>query len=405
MKKKFITLLLAICMILPCVFMLNACGEKGGNEILHWNIIKDEWENVISTENFSIEATPEMLQNLQNHDLISLTYDYDKDNGEIKITEITKYSGYDGTIKRHYLTILGETNQYYEARTYDISNPTFPDDYRETTYDPNNHVENYIDLIEDVKNNYDKFESDSESERYTRRITSNAFGANNILNEISVLRFEDGITLICSINDKEWYITFDNPLEQAYENTKTFYIKGGPSKTDVDYAEYYFDGDNGFRIYSPNNPIANRTDGYYKRNDDGTYTMYTKQDDGSWALNQTNGSNFASVVNATKSQYLGFMDHMNDLSVVETRDSELAPYIYGYNDGVDGVLQQVVGGFTYNYYDIKITAYFNYGQSIPYIGKITWKMKITQGNASSAVYDMEMLYEDSSSIVYPEVDN
>ena len=28
MKKKFLTFLLAICLIIPCMFMLTACGEK-----------------------------------------------------------------------------------------------------------------------------------------------------------------------------------------------------------------------------------------------------------------------------------------------------------------------------------------------------------------------------------------
>ncbi len=403
MKKKFLSLLLAICMIIPCASILTACGEKNGNEISHWNIIKDEWCNVISTDNFCIETTPETLQNLQNGELISLTYDYVEDDNIIKITKIAKYNGYDGTMKYHYLIVLGAENQYYEVPTYDISNPIFPDDYRETTINPNSSMEQYIDLIEDVKNNYDEFESDLDNEEYTRNITSNVFGANNIINKILVKRIE-GINLICRTSNKEWRITFDNPLEEAYKNTKTFYVKGGPSKTDVDYAEFYFDGDNGFRIYSPNNPIANRTDGYYKRNDDGSYTMYTKQDDGSWVLSPTTGNNFTTVTNATKSQYLGFMEKMNELSVVETRDGETAPYIYGYNLG-DGILQKVDGSFTYHYYDIKITAYFNYEHHIPFIQGITWKMKITQGNASSAVYDMEMLYQDSSSIIYPEVIN
>lgn len=55
MKKKFITLLLAICMIIPCVFMLNACGEKdNSNDYLSFTLLEDGTYSVALKDNYRV---------------------------------------------------------------------------------------------------------------------------------------------------------------------------------------------------------------------------------------------------------------------------------------------------------------------------------------------------------------
>lgn len=113
--------------------------------------------------------------------------------------------------------------------------------------------------------------------------------------------------------DKYWTISYSNaPLTRAVNNllvNNQFAIKGGPSTLDPDYCEYYFDGTNGFWMYTPNNTaVENRTDAYYKENSDNTYTLYTKQtSDGSWATTSASQSTFDMVTSAVKEQYISFI--------------------------------------------------------------------------------------------------
>lgn len=65
MKKKFLSLLLAICMILPCAFMLNACGGKDKDvkiteEIWNREINDTDYSNRVSNFNYTVSInTPE----------------------------------------------------------------------------------------------------------------------------------------------------------------------------------------------------------------------------------------------------------------------------------------------------------------------------------------------------------
>ena len=55
MKKKFLSLLLAICMALPCVFMLNACGEKDDSlNYLAFTLLEDDTYSVSLKDNYRV---------------------------------------------------------------------------------------------------------------------------------------------------------------------------------------------------------------------------------------------------------------------------------------------------------------------------------------------------------------
>lgn len=46
MKKRIFSLLFAICLIIPCAFLLSACGQAGGGE--KFVVTKEEWNNALN---------------------------------------------------------------------------------------------------------------------------------------------------------------------------------------------------------------------------------------------------------------------------------------------------------------------------------------------------------------------
>ena len=73
MKKNFISILLAVLVILSSA-MFVGCNNSSKNPE-PWEISKDEWQHVISTEGFKVELIERGdINNLQDDDLISLSY-------------------------------------------------------------------------------------------------------------------------------------------------------------------------------------------------------------------------------------------------------------------------------------------------------------------------------------------
>ena len=55
MKKKFLSVLLAICMALPCLFALNACGEKDDSlDYLAFTLLEDDTYSVSLKDNYRV---------------------------------------------------------------------------------------------------------------------------------------------------------------------------------------------------------------------------------------------------------------------------------------------------------------------------------------------------------------
>lgn len=405
--KKLVSTLLAATMALPCVFGLTACngGGGGGTQLSEYDILKDEWENVISTER-EFEIRCESEREAEDGTLLMLNYDiYEEAGDEItNVNFVVKQNGQTSGLpsrrfeKRPVHQPSGITYKYCELLGDDVEEELTETEF----YAP---FAKYIELINYVDDNYDKFRDEGSDYMCDATV---ACAENTAIADLGITYLGVGrnfplsgrIYVRFAVIGTIWNITFENPLKEAYENTAKFAIKGGPSTEDIDYAEYYFDGDNGFRLYSPNNPIANRTDGYYKSNGDGTYTQYVKQDDGSWATGNVPASNIQTAMQATKNQYLGFMKQMDKLMVIEERESDMAAYVYGLNPKFEELTQEI-GGLTYHYYDIKMQVFFD-DQSAPRIYSITWKMKMSNAMAESLEYNMAFSSEGVN-IVYPTV--
>ena len=58
MKKKFLTFLLAICLIIPCMFMMTAC-EKDKPKTLAGKTIRCCEQSINFSQNFSLHESPE----------------------------------------------------------------------------------------------------------------------------------------------------------------------------------------------------------------------------------------------------------------------------------------------------------------------------------------------------------
>ncbi len=75
MKKKFLSFILAICLIIPCAFMLSACGENPQNltnaemAVVYKDAAKSAWNKMgvsdptIETSNLLLSAVPDKKQN------------------------------------------------------------------------------------------------------------------------------------------------------------------------------------------------------------------------------------------------------------------------------------------------------------------------------------------------------
>lgn len=412
MKKKFITLLLAICMILPCSIAMTGCNKDNNEEktLAPWEISKAEWE-LVASQDFQVYNT---AGSLEDGDLIHFSFGVDAPYITYSLTiKDTLSENAERTLKLKKSEDLGQylVKGHKPEYLYEFEHVT--EEYWES-FQCEALKESFIELNTYVTDNYNKFstigfELDySYTNAYTMN-TENITISESPIEKVVLFR-QGGCNLVFYSGDKQWEITFANPLQPAINKLLNgkFYISGGPSKTDMDYAEYYFDGNNGFRMYTPNNTaIADRTDIYYKNNGDGTFTTYTKLTSGGWKVEQATQQNFDTVVSAVKEQYLPFINYANSADyfyVAEHEDADAAcPYIYRYENEQ---CVRNIGAYTYYYSDLKMLAYPSGIRTldIARVYSLSWKMKFTQGQASSAEYKME-LHTANVEIVYPEVNS
>ena len=406
MKKKIISFALAIILIFPCLLLFAGCD---GNTFDRWKIIKEEWESSFSVEEFYVHSNETNL--LDNNELIGLSYKHYRGssyNDAIEYSVTYKNTDYqNGKMhKRYYkeMCTQDDPHRYYSVRE-GAGFPVIGDDLTEITESEFNvHVAAYLDLINYISTNYASFtltapvNYEVEAEKV---YSCDVAQINSQYPSISALNLdtiyvgkmeEDGIVTHLIQGKKCWILSSPNLLVKVFNRTNKFYIKGGPSTTDVDYGEYYFDADNGFRMYTPNNPVANRQDAYYKKVSGDTYEKYVKQTlDGSWKVTSATKNEFNTMINSTKDLYLGFM-YQFDFRLDRVNAGS---YFYKLNNKNSSYSQQI-GALTYEYYDIEINA------TSEHVFSITWKMRFTNGQAYSAVYNMEFRHMPAG-LTYPTV--
>ncbi len=169
----------------------------------------------------------------------------------------------------------------------------------------------------------------------------------------------------------------------AFGSLANYSIIGGPSTNDPDYAEYYFE-ENGLRMYTPNNQVANRQDAYVQC-DNGVWTKYTKLTAGGWSVEATDETFYQTTKAYVDQLYLNFVNSVESFVVTET----------GFKNTME-ITGNVTGlAYTFHYYDILINL-----NEEGEITTATWKQKYTLGEASSYEYNMT-LTAGNVSLTYP----
>ena len=160
MKKNFISILLAVLVVLSSALFVG-CNNSEKNPP-SWQISKDEWQHVISTEGFTVELIDRgEINNIQDGDLISLSYEhvvgvvgwnnailldvvYKDSTSDTNTREINlvKEMHLDGTFSGYLLKSLDDG----DFHQINITHEQF-----------DSHVKNYLDLINYVDSNYNKF--------------------------------------------------------------------------------------------------------------------------------------------------------------------------------------------------------------------------------------------------------
>lgn len=394
MKKKLLLALVAALFAFCCAFNLVACDNTpppndGPDERA---ITKSEWESGISAQAFAVSLVPEQYDSAQVDDLSLLNcwgYGYKAEFMGEKSGEHWAISDKNAVwVKR----TEGATVNYFTFNEKDY----YSDDFQmtPTTEQAYNEILSpYIQLLEYVKNNYDKFPRDEQSGGIAYVYTCNVAtlkaecAAATQLNvtdlrvskQMSVDNDTRGdVQLSLEAGNLTYGVTF-KPMasrfvkDTAFNSLTNYTLKAGPSSTDPDYAEYYLN-ESGFRMYTPNNVNANRRDGYYKYNaatDD--YTHFTKQADGTFVTETVNKSALQMVIDGVIDTYMYFVK-ANNASAYATLDG------LKFKD-----ITKTVGQREHHYFDIEIKLDTN-GE----ITSATWKYQMTQGEQQTQVYLIEL---------------
>ena len=282
MRKKILSLLLAICIILPSAMVMVGCnnGEEPQKTLESWQISNAELK-LILTQDYDIRTRN--FDAFDDGDLMRFSFDkqgaYTEYNLVIKDSSSVDTSGRKDISLKKYHAI----NQYY---VYENGEGGLVDEDTFNSYNVETLYQTYSGLNAFIIDNYDKFSditwenSGKGDENYLdvpKVYSCDVAQINDLSSQIANLNIDriiiyrdinEGIAVRYWMGNKFWEIFYENPLQSALDNllNHEFCIIGGPSETDVDYAEYYFDGNNGFRMYTPNNTaIADRTDIYYKK--------------------------------------------------------------------------------------------------------------------------------------------
>lgn len=398
MKKKFLLALVAVLCAFCCAFGFAACDDnpppdgpgEGSDEKA---IKKTEWESAISAQAFAVSLDSEQNSTAQVDDLINLSYwGYG-----YKTEFMGKKSGEHWAVSEKNAVWVKRTNgatvnyftfnekAYYSDDNFEMT-PSTEQAYNQT-------VSPYIQLLEYVKNNYDKFARDEKSgglayvytcdvatlkSECTAAAQLNLTGVrvakqmsvdNDTWGDVQISLDEGNLTY--GVTFKLFAIGFVK--DTAFGSLTNCTLKAGPSATDPDYAEYYLN-ENGFRMYTPNNADPKRRDGYYKYNAaTDNYTHYTKQSDGSFLTETATKADFQAVLNGMIDTYVYFAKATNASAYVTSDGLK-------YNE-----VTKTVGQRVYRYFDIEIKLDANGA-----ITSATWKFQMTQGEQQTAVYTMEL---------------
>ena len=382
MKKKLLLIVLAFVCALTCALSLAACNNDDDNKNNNpYAITQTEWGNQITSNAFIIVSNSE---NLNGNDLMQLTYN---GNAYQCLTRDTVFSAP--------LYVKEKNGNDYTYLKYETQKS---DDRQEiettiTAEEYSSNVSAYIELIDYVNKNYSAFTFYDTAKDHTDGYSHYFCDIDDMeskttkvkdlnITDIAIrkdfgLSDTDNIIIEFTVGERiDYNIRFKSPVllfDKAFDTLTNYTLKGGPSTTDADYAEYYFN-ESGFRMYTPNNPEPTRRDGYYKYNPEiDNYTQYIRQADGSYVTAQVSKNALQTVIDGVHDTYMYFETQRN--SFYKTAD--------GMKNSKE--ITKTVGQRVHHFYDIDIKTDEN-GK----ITSITWKYKITQGEQSTQEYNMEL---------------
>lgn len=130
MKKKFLSFLLAICMMLPCLFALNACGDKS-LDYLQFTLmddgtysvaLKDEYRTVRKDDGIGV------IDGANRWDLLEKTIKIPSTYEGKAVTKIADYGFYDATMKEIEISSgVTHIGEYAFSGAYQLKSFSLPD--------------------------------------------------------------------------------------------------------------------------------------------------------------------------------------------------------------------------------------------------------------------------------------
>lgn len=388
MKRKLLSLVLAICLIAPCAFTLTACGESPQEE----PFTESDFYELFSKDEFSIgisEFGTECVEWKDGYSVaeFDLIYVDDIIEKEMIYYDPAYHWSRDTYVKE---VVDGETvYKQWDVTTGDTI--ITADVY-------NDAIDAYNVLINKIKDNFDLFTYNNDRCEYELNAegTEIAEAIDAVLDDLYIAnkayyilvnrnhaifftqapaRDKDG-----NIIERNEVFYYSTSLHlSSYYKTKTLdkaitncIIKGGEG---ADYGEYYFE-ENAFRVYTPNLQDITRNDGYfcYDEGED-KYYQYRKDESGKWYRSEMQ----AEAYNNAYSQ-------IYDLFYANALDGSKNWYTKS-NDTIKmnvGSVSCTVGSIKYAYKDLKIQL------ENDEIVSASWKLDITMyGTTFNYSYTLE----------------
>ncbi len=368
--KKVFNLVVALCMLITCLFTLTACGKEKG-------MTESQWKSSIVVDNFECWHVADGFD----------------ENGKFRDSKQVIFNGNTYNvptgIANKYYTYTTDNGNYFKVTKENgawIKTPVSEDAFKYK-------AEDFATMLNFVRNGFSKFTKVENRwpDLYYYNDTDNSLEqVNGIVRKITgkaditiysiTVEFDEGETevhfneeLFDPDNECPPSLTMydfgeqliDYTFENAMMSLENFTIKGG---TGVDYGEYYFTEDK-FRAYTPNNTDATRKEAFWQADyQNNVYTYYEKAN-GTWTKDSTKTkTQYDSARNGVYNLYFG--------AILSNFDEFSFTYENGWYKFTESIEREI------SFYDI---TYSNLSIKISngVISEATWNLKLTTGDIST----------------------
>lgn len=389
MKKKILSIILALCMVIPCAFALTACNDGGGPKYL----TETKWKGYFDEVNFSLRS----YRNNKGISVAEKSYSdalgtfgievvdgqdryYKIVNGEdvtIESTEyvdyVTKFAPLFAFLHDGFASFEMKVGEDDKDMQYFIYNGELPQDVAQilsdyidiTTYKSIIAVCNYEQLRDIIIADAD-FKFSRESLDYVSAVAIFSFGEIKSNHELERLRFYKRIDS-----------AMDN-LTDFESGNVNFKVTGG---TGVDYMEFHFLG-KAMRFYTPNAVGTAGIDGIYCY-ENGEYKYYKQATKGgAWTVQTIDVDRYEQTIETMYNMYCGGMWFEDDNCEIHEKGTTWR------------VLNEYTGSMSIydtRYYDIKLTVDANSN-----IVSGSWKLKLSSSLAGSLTYNYTLTVGNAS---------